>query len=68
MELAFPEEKIISMRKSMAAMQSLGGLKSGNDLEKIYAFYKKYFFDQAQEYFPWTVIMLMLSIVMKMVN
>ena len=52
MELAFPEEKIISMRKSMAAMQSLGGLKSGNDLEKIYAFYKKYFFDQAQEYFP----------------
>ena len=34
MELAFPEEKIISMRKSMAAMQSLGGLKSGNDLEK----------------------------------
>lgn len=32
MELAFPEEKIISMRKSMAAMQSLGGLKSGNDL------------------------------------
>lgn len=36
----------------MAAMQSLGGLKSGNDLEKIYAFYKKYFFDQAQEYFP----------------
>ena len=52
MELAFPEEKIISMRKSMAAMQVLGGLKSGNDLEKIYAFYKKYFFDQAQEYFP----------------
>lgn len=52
MELAFPEEKIISMRKSMTAMQVLGGLKSGNDLEKIYAFYKKYFFDQAQEYFP----------------
>ena len=52
MELAFPEEKITSMRKSMSAMQELGGLKSGNDLEKIYAFYKKYYFDQAQEYFP----------------
>ena len=52
MELAFPEEKIISMRKSMTAMQSLGGLKSGNDLEKLFAFYQKYYFDQAQEYFP----------------
>ena len=52
MELAFPNEKITSMRKSMTAMQTLGGLKSGNDLEKIYAFYQKYFFDQAQEYFP----------------
>lgn len=36
----------------MTAMQTLGGLKSGNDLEKIYAFYQKYFFDNAQEYFP----------------
>ena len=52
MELAFPEEKIISMRKSMTAMQTLGGLKSGNDLEKLFAFYQKYYFDQAQEYFP----------------
>lgn len=52
MELAFPEEKIISMRKMMAAMQVLGGLKSGNDLEKLYAFYHKYYFTQAQEYFP----------------
>ena len=52
MELAFPEEKIISMRKTMTAMQTLGGLKSGNDLEKLFAFYQKYYFDQAQEYFP----------------
>ena len=52
MELAFPDEKITSMRKSMTGMQTLGNLKSGNDLEKIYAFYQKYFFDQAQEYFP----------------
>ena len=36
----------------MTSMQSLTGLKSGSDLEKIYAFYKKYFFNQAQEYFP----------------
>ena len=52
MELAFPEEKVDSMRRMMTAMQALGGLKSGNDLEKIYAFYQKYFFDEAQEYFP----------------
>lgn len=52
MELAFVEEKITNMRLMMTSMQSLAGLKSGSDLEKIYAFYKKYFFDQAQEYFP----------------
>lgn len=52
MELAFPEEKATSMRKMMTAMQTLGGLKSGNDLEKIYAFYHKYYFTRAQEYFP----------------
>lgn len=52
MELAFAEEKVSNMRAMMTAMQTLGGLKSGNDLERIYAFYKKYFFDQAQEYFP----------------
>lgn len=52
MELAFQEEKLTSMRRMMTAMQTLGGLQSGNDLEKIYAFYQKYFFDVAQEYFP----------------
>lgn len=52
MELAFPDEKIASMRSSMTAMQTLGGLKSGNDLQKLYAFYQKYYFDVAQEYFP----------------
>lgn len=52
MELAFAEEKVTNMRLMMTSMQTLGGLKSGNDLEKMYAFYKKYFFDQAQEYFP----------------
>ena len=52
MELAFPEEKIANMRKMLTVMQVLGGLKSGNDLEKIYAFYHKYYFTQAQEYFP----------------
>ncbi len=52
MELAFPEEKVANMRRMMVAMEALGGLKRGDDLEKIYAFYKKYFFDSAQEYFP----------------
>jgi len=52
MELAFVDEKVASMRKMLTAMQTLGELKSGNDLEKLYAFYQKYYFDQAQEYFP----------------
>lgn len=52
MELAFAEEKTTNMRLMMTSMQALSGLKSGNDLEKLYAFYKKYFFDEAQEYFP----------------
>lgn len=52
MELAFAEEKTTNMRLMMTSMQTLSGLKSGNDLEKLYAFYKKYFFDEAQEYFP----------------
>ena len=52
LELAFPEEIITGMRKFMAAMEELGGLETGTPFEKIYAFYKKYYFDQAQEYFP----------------
>lgn len=52
MELAFPDEKIISMRNMMATMETLGGLSKGNDLEKMYAFYQKYYFDNAQDYFP----------------
>ena len=51
-DLAFPEEIITGMRKMMAAMEKLGGLDTGTPFEKIYAFYKKYYFDQAQEYFP----------------
>ena len=52
LELAFPDEKVANMRRMMTAVQELGGLKSGNDLEKLFAFYQKYYFDQAQEYFP----------------
>lgn len=40
MELAFAEEKTTNMRLMMTSMQALSGLKSGNDLEKLYAFYK----------------------------
>ena len=43
MELAFAEEKTTNMRLMMTSMQALSGLKSGNDLEKLYAFYKKIF-------------------------
>lgn len=55
MDLAFPDEIKASMRKFMAAMEKLGGQQTGTPFGKIYAFYRKYYFDQAQEYFPQTL-------------
>lgn len=52
MELAFADEKVTDMRMQMTKMQELGGLKSGNDLDRLFAFYRKFFFDRAQYYFP----------------
>ena len=51
LELAFPEEINAGMKKFMAAMEKLGGLTTGSSFDKIYAFFKKYYFDNAQEYF-----------------
>ena len=39
----------------MKAMEELSGLSKGNSYDKIYGFFKKYYFDCAQEYFPQTL-------------
>ena len=52
LDLAFPDEIITGMRKMMTKMEELSGVKSGTDFDKLYAYFKKYYFDQAQEYFP----------------
>lgn len=51
-ELAFPDECISTMRDFMKAMEDLGGAKTGTSLGNIMAFYQKYYFDVAQNYFP----------------
>lgn len=50
-DLAFPDEVFASMRKMMLAMEKLSGLNSGTDFDKLFAYYQKYYFSQAQEYF-----------------
>ena len=49
--MAFPEEIKESMKNMMKAMEKLGGLTTGSSFDKIYAFFDKYYFKQAQEYF-----------------
>lgn len=55
LELAFPNEIIAGMQAFIGAMETLGGKTTGTSLEKIYAFYQKYYFDMAQEYFSETL-------------
>jgi len=50
-ESAFAEEVISGMKRFMAAMEKLGGLTTGSSFDKIYAFFDKYYFRRAQEYF-----------------
>ena len=52
LDLAFPDEIWMGMRKMMVKMEELGGLKSGTDFDKLYAYFEKYYFREAQEYFP----------------
>lgn len=52
LDLAFPNEIVAGMRRMMTKMEDLGGLRSGSDFDKLYAYFRKYYFDQAQEYFP----------------
>lgn len=52
LDLSFPDEIWAGMRKMMTKMEELGGLKSGTDFDKLYAYFQKYYFSQAQDYFP----------------
>ena len=52
LDLAFPDEVWTGMRKMMTKMEELSGVKSGTDFDKLYAYFQKYYFAQAQEYFP----------------
>lgn len=52
MELAFPDEIADDMRKMLDKMVELGGMTTGNKSEQLFAFFHKYYFSQAQEYFP----------------
>lgn len=52
LDLAFSDEIWMGMRKMMVRMEELGGLKSGTDFDKLYAYYQKYYFREAQDYFP----------------
>lgn len=51
LDMAFPEEVIKGAHAYMDAMCELGGVSKGNSYDKIYGFFKKYYFDNAQEYF-----------------
>lgn len=52
LDLAFEDEIWAGMRQMMTRMEELGGLKSGTDFDKLYAYFRKYYFSEAQEYFP----------------
>lgn len=51
-DAAFPEEIKQEMIKFMKAMETLSGKTDGTYYDRIYAFFDKYYFQQAQEYFP----------------
>ena len=51
LDLAFPDEIIAGMKKMMMKMEELSGEKSGTDFDKLYAYFQKYYFKEAQEYF-----------------
>ena len=51
-EEAFKEELKESMREMLNTMTELSGLNTGNKSSQLFAFFHKYYFSQAQEYFP----------------
>lgn len=50
-DLSFPEEVVSGMRKMMSVMEELGGLANGDDFDKLFAYFRKYYWSKAQEYF-----------------
>lgn len=52
MELAFPDELADDMRSLLTVMAELGGMTTGNKSDQLFAFFHRYYFSQAQEYFP----------------
>ena len=52
LDLSFPDEVTAGMRKMLSAMEGLGGLGVGDDFDKLYAYFRKYYWSKAQEYFP----------------
>ena len=49
---AFPDEVTAGMRKMLSKMEELGGLSNGDDFDKLFAYFGKYYWSNAQEYFP----------------
>lgn len=54
MKMAFAERRAEIARKFLTAMATLSE-KTGTSFEKLYAFYHKYYFSQAQEYFSQSI-------------
>lgn len=52
MELAFSDELAVMMRRQLDAMVALSGSKATTALGKLYDYIDRYFFRNAQEYFP----------------
>lgn len=56
LDLAFVDEIESEMKRTLIAMEELGSLKSGSDWDKLFAYFKKYYFEAAQEYFPANIV------------
>lgn len=52
LDQAYPDEVNTGMRKMMSVMEELGGLNVGDDFDKLFAYFGKYYWSKAQEYFP----------------
>lgn len=51
-EAAYPQDIYNMMHTMLGAMEDLSDKSDGSASEKLYAFYHKYYFSKAQEYFP----------------
>jgi hypothetical protein len=51
LDLAFPQEVFDGMRAMIKAMEDLADNQTGTSLDRIYSFFHKYYFKEAQEYF-----------------